>query len=139
MFPRSHTHKLYQTQDPDSAAWFLKTKLGGNKEAINGLVAASKTSEWVDNQSAAVRERLATIERLLAANKAAGAGKFLAGTDHPTHADAAVYGWYAASEAVRGYSPSLVDRTWFHESLPHVKQWVQDIAEESKAKPAYPY
>ncbi|BEJ12460.1 hypothetical protein CspHIS471_0209200 [Cutaneotrichosporon sp. HIS471] len=128
---------LYQAQDPASAAWFLKTKLGGNAEAIKGLIAASQTPAWVDSQTQAVRTALGTVERLLAANSEAGVGRFLAGTDYPTHADAAVYSWYASSDAVRGHTPSVTERTWFHESLPLVGRWVRDVEEASKTKLEY--
>ncbi|KAL1411565.1 hypothetical protein Q8F55_002528 [Vanrija albida] len=132
---------LYQAQkaagDDASAAWFLKTKLGGSQEAINGLIKASQDPTWVDNQAQVVRDKLQTIEKQLAANKEAGKGKFLAGTDYPTHGDAAVFGWYAASAAVRGYD--LLEKIWNHESLPLVSAWVKDVADVSGAKVAYPY
>lgn len=98
---------------------------------------ASKDPQWVDNQSAVVRDKLQTLEKQLSLNKEAGRGPFIAGTEYPTHADAAVFGWYAASAAVRPYD--LVEKIWNHESLPLVSGWVKDVSRVSGVKVTYPY
>lgn len=87
------------------------------------------------NQAAVVRSKLATLEKQLAANKAAGRGPFLAGTAYPTHADAAVFGWYGASAAVQLYD--VVALTWKHEDNPLVAAWVDKVQEASGARPDY--
>lgn len=54
-------------------------------------------------------------------------GPFLGGS-HPTHADAAVYAWYAATLAIRPeLEVDIVGQTWRHDSLPLVAAWVDDV------------
>lgn len=86
-----------------------------------------------------MRNKLATIEQYLAESKAKGKGQFIAGTDYPTHADAAVYGWYVATVAIRPAELDLVNRIWKHESLPLVSQWIGAVEKASGAKPEFPY
>lgn len=129
------TLQLYQAQTDESSEWFLKTKLGGNKAVIESLVESAKDPQWVDSQAAVVRGKLATLEKQLAANQEAGRGPFLAGTTYPSHADAAVFGWYGASAAVQLYD--LVAKTWKHPDNPLVREWVEAVEAKSGAKPDY--
>lgn len=129
---------LYQAQNAESSAWFLKQKLGGDKSKIDALIAASKDDAWVDTTAAAARATLGTLEKHLAALKAAGKGPFIAGTDYPTHADADVFGWYGASAAVRPYD--LLAKVWHHAELPLVSAWAkQVIAVSGVGAPKYDY
>lgn len=86
-----------------------------------------------------MRGKLATVEHYLAENRRAGKGQFLAGTDYPTHADAAVWGWYAATLAVRPSELDLGNRIWRHESLPLVSAWVVAVQEVSGVQLEFPY
>ncbi|CAK9780852.1 hypothetical protein CC85DRAFT_328560 [Cutaneotrichosporon oleaginosum] len=117
---------LYKAQEPDSSAWFLKQKLGGDQDKIDALVLAVQDPAFIERQAAAVRAKLATLEAYLAANEAEGAGPFLAG-ETASHADAAVWGWYAASLAVRHPGVDLGALIWKHESLPLVGAWVDAV------------
>lgn len=83
--------------------------------------------EFISSQAAAVRGKLQTIEAYLAANKEEGKGQFLAGTEYPSHADAAVWGWYAATLAVQHPGVDLGALIWKHESLPLVGEWVDAV------------
>lgn len=130
---------LYQAEDPESAAWFLKQKGNNDKAKFEFLISAVKDPKFVETQVGNVRDKLTTIERYLAENKANGKGQFLLGTDYPTHADAAIWGWYVATQAIRPLDLDLVNRIWKHESLPLVSQWVEAVGKQSGAKPEFPY
>lgn len=128
------------------------------------MAAAASDPEAVEAQVGKVRAKLGVLEALLAANsqdgasgastantvstegvnganggekgKSAAKGPFLAGTERPTHADAAVYAWYAATLAIRGVEDA-VGRTWGHESLPLLGMWVKAV--EGLVRVEYPY
>lgn len=119
--------QLYQAQEPGSSAWFLKQKIGGDQAQIDRLIQAVKDPKFIDAQTAAVRSKLATLEAYLASNREEGKGPFLAGTEYPSHADAAVWGWYAATRAVRHPGVDLAKLIWKHESLPLVGAWVEEV------------
>lgn len=83
-----------------------------------------------------MRDKLDTLELHLATLAADGKGRFIAGTDYPTHADSTVFGWYGASAAVRPYD--LVAKIWKHESLPLVSAWIDAVIEVSGVRaPVY--
>lgn len=129
---------LYQAQNAESSEWFLKQKLGGDKSKIDALIQASKDDAWVEQTAAAARATLQTLEKHLAAQRAAGKGPFIAGTDYPTHADADVFGWYGASAAVRPYD--VVEKVWHHQDLPLVSEWAKNVIKVSGVNPPkYPY
>lgn len=128
---------MYQAQNAESSAWFLKQKIGNNKAKMECMIEAVKDPKFVESQTAAIRGKLATMEQYLDENKRAGKGRFLAGTDYPSHADATVWGWYATTVAVRPKELELESRTWKHESLPLVSAWVEAVKEGSGIKLEY--
>lgn len=129
--------QLYSNMNTESSAWFLKEKFGNDQKTIDHLIALNADPAWVDSQTAAVRTKLGLIEKQLAANAGTSKGRFLAGTDYPTHADAALYGWVGAAAAVRPHD--LVAAIWKHESLPFLGAWVDTVEVTAGVKPTYSY
>ncbi|GMK55454.1 hypothetical protein CspeluHIS016_0205100 [Cutaneotrichosporon spelunceum] len=118
---------LFKAQQPASAAWLVKEKMGGDQSKMDGLVNATSDPAFIEKQAAAIRAKLITLERTLQANKDEGKGQFIAGNDHPSHADAAVWGWYGTLLAVNHMGIKLGPLTFKHETLPLVGAWADAV------------
>ncbi|KAK4688130.1 hypothetical protein P7C73_g1981, partial [Tremellales sp. Uapishka_1] len=106
--------------DTASRSAFL-AKCGQAK--MDELTSLNGNPKWSAERYAATRKELGTIETVLKEKSNRGEGELFLGGLKPIHADFCVYAFYAYSRT----NKELVEQTWHHESLPHVRVWLQAI------------
>ncbi|WWD16960.1 hypothetical protein CI109_101392 [Kwoniella shandongensis] len=114
--------------DSEAHSWFVQAKLGGDISKITGLQAKLQDPTALADQLALARSRLSVIESLLAYKKAKDEPLWLVGK--PTHADFAIFAWYAQSII----HPEVEKGVWRHPDNPLVGEWLDLILESGLVK-----
>jgi glutathione S-transferase len=118
--------------DKASADYFLEFKYGNDQALLDDHLATLGSVEKLNKKAEVAREKLKTLDRLLA--EAPNGGPFILGTK-PSHADASLWGWYAASQV---NAPVINELLWEHPSLPNVAKWVAAAKEATGIKFNFP-
>ncbi|WVQ79644.1 hypothetical protein IAT38_001744 [Cryptococcus sp. DSM 104549] len=108
----------YSRFDAPSAAYFLKSKFGGDLSKYEAHRTKFSDPATVEAQLALARNRLAVVEALLGYKREKDEPLWLTGK--PTHADFALFGWFAASTV----NPAVEKGVWRHEDNPLVEEWL---------------
>jgi glutathione S-transferase len=117
--------------DPDVQAWLIEQRQGGDDSKLKAEIERlNHDAEWVEQQAAAARTKLQTLETHLAALASEGKGPFVAG-EKITHGDAVIFGWYASSQGRK----EIGTKIWRHESLPRVGEWVDAVVKATGVNP----
>jgi glutathione S-transferase len=103
-----------------SAAYFQKTRFG-SEAGFHDALAASNDPTAAGEHFASARKSLKLINTMLVFQHTQGK-KFIGGDF--SHADAAVFGWYAWSVQ---FAPEFRTEVWEHEDNKEVKDWVGEM------------
>ncbi|TYJ52607.1 hypothetical protein B9479_006777 [Cryptococcus floricola] len=109
---------IYEHFDAPSRAYFLKSKWQNDPSLFSAHKTKFSSPSVLDAQLASARNRLTVIEALLGYKKEKDEPLWLTGK--PSHADFALFGWFAASR-VNG---SVEKGVWRHEENPLVGEWL---------------
>ncbi|ODO08360.1 hypothetical protein L198_00085 [Cryptococcus wingfieldii CBS 7118] len=109
---------IYEHFDAPSRAYFLKSKWQNDPSLFSAHQTKFSSPSVLDAQLASARNRLTVIEALLGYKKEKDEPLWLTGK--PSHADFALFGWFAVSR-VNG---SVEKGVWRHEENPLVGEWL---------------
>lgn len=109
---------FYTMQDKASQEYFARVKCGGIDNVYRDLDILGDQPQ-VDLIAAETRTVLQLLETYLQKS----GGPFILGTK-PSHADSAIWGWYASSQVNPGVVNPLI---WENSGLPRIAAWVKAV------------
>lgn len=112
--------QVYDRCDQPSKVHFLKTKHNNDPKAMSDFFTQLDEPQARSNQVAAAIKALKPLETALSAG-----GPFVGG-EEASHADAAVFGWYAFHKR---NEPKSAKEIWESDELPGVRAWVGRVLE----------
>ncbi|ODO08331.1 hypothetical protein L198_00055 [Cryptococcus wingfieldii CBS 7118] len=114
---------MYFRLDPDSAAYYLRSRYNNDIPTLERRVKEVSEPSYIASQWALLRSHLKPLNILLGEHEAKGKRLFFDG-EGPTHADAAVFGWYAFTRENEGWREG-----WESEEIGYVKKWLGNMIE----------